>query len=372
MFYHIEPPTIRFLRLAIVALFGLLVLIYILVNTILALNSPVLQIAETISTALVPPTLVLSGKRSFFANSTIYVQGLYIPSTNGVETTTPLLSRTLTPITVGNEVTFNLPPAFNDALNGQNTIWWLLPDDQWRFSVPMSSSTEGGGGGWDRANFSAIRVGVKLSPQAPLTNFTVNGRPTLDIRLLSPQKSTVDFTNSLLHPVGTAVFGELLEARFLHSEVIPIGKTTPNIQYSANILHYAFPNTPAADYWIQMRPANSLSQEGLFVVSRITEKPALTWFNIISGAGGLLSLLTLIFHLLFGNSKLRTWGPVQYVARREIIELTEEARARKESVEEKTVEKRLAELEALKDRLNEHYLEHGLFEPEVQKWYKCW
>jgi len=367
MLQHYEPRRLRLLRFIAIGLLVILFLAYLIVSIIRAVNPPIVLDNTLKSTFLIPPTLIIEGNRTAVANSQFSVQGLYQDS-NGNEVVTDIANN-LKAITYGNQIETSLPDALNDAFNNANTVWWLKPDPKWRMGILLSNKP------WDGNTFTAIRVTVVPAANPP---------PILTLRLLQPEAKQAEFTDAALRPVGTAVAKTLREIRYTESQLTPLNGPATTV-YDSQALDYDVPSA-ANNIWFQMRPGNTINEDGTFLKPIQTERLAVTWYDVLSGIGGLAGFLTTIYTLLFGASRIKTWGPVQYVMRKEIIAETAEMRAKEENKEEGStdleecstdmekgsidMDVRMKELEEFKNRINEFYVEHGLFNDGP--WYKFW
>jgi hypothetical protein len=158
--------------------------------------------------------------------------------------------------------------------------------------------------------------------------------------------------------------------RYTETRIVHLNDKTNTI-YTAINLDYGLPNTTTpADFFITLRSGNTLDDSGNYLLPIQRERLAFTWYDVLSGVGGLAGLLTTAYYVLFGDSKLRTWGPVQWLMRKDIIKGTEELHAKE--VTEKanlSMDERLAQLEQFKDRINHYYVEHSLFEDKYTNWF---
>jgi len=351
MLQHYEPRRLRLLRFFVIGLLAILLLAYLIVSIIRAANPPVVLNNTLKSTFLIPPTLIIEGNRTAVQNSQFSVQGLYQdPNGNEVVANIP---NTLKAITFGNQIETSLPDALNDAFNNANTVWWLKPLPQWRMGILVGKP-------WDGNTFTAIRVTVVPG---------VTPAPVLTLRLLPPEAQTADFTNAALAPAATAVVNNLREIRYVESQLTPLSGPAYTV-YTSQALDYDVPSA-ASDIWFQMRPGNTINAGGTYQKSFQTEALGISWFDVLSGVGGLAGLLTTIYACIFGASRMRTWGPAQYVMRKEIMQNTDAMRTKEESKDKiLDVNSKLKELEEFKDKISEFYIQHGLF--EGGPWYKFW
>jgi len=351
MLQHYEPRRLRLLRFFVIGLLAILLLAYLIVSIIRAANPPIVLNNSLQSTFLTPPVLIIEGNRTAVTNSQFSVQGLY-QDPNGNEVVTNI-TNTLKAITFGNQIQTSFPESLNDAFNNANTVWWLKPLPQWRMGILVNKP-------WDGNTFTAIRVTVVPG---------VTPAPVLTLRLLPPEAQQADFTNAALAPVGTAVVSTLREIRYVESQLTPLNGAASTV-YTSQALDYDVPSA-ASDIWFQMRPGNTINSDGTYSKTFQTETLGVSWFDVLSGVGGLAGLLTTIYTFIFGASLMRTWGPAQYVMRKEIIGETDEMRAKEGSKKnDLDADSRLRELEEFRDKINEFYIQHGLF--EGGPWYKFW
>jgi len=349
-----EPKSLTVSRIALLTLLALLLLAYTIVSIIRAVNSPVLLDTTLLSQTLSPPTVILQGSRAAYQGARIIVQGVFLDS-SGQEQSFSLGDANPQQIILGQQLESAFPDDVEAAIQ-QNTIsWWIVPNPDWRFYVPVAAGETAGIGGSD--SMSALRYGVILSGNGTAATNTTT-RPPLVVRLWwnGNQKANLDSTD--LVQVATAFENRMVEVQTESSHLVPL-KGQPSVEYDSKVVEQAFPTTPAANYYIQFRPSNVLNPDGNFQVRQETERLATTWFDVIAGIGGLLGILTTAYALLFGAPRLKPWGPAQYLVKDDLqkhpgksMDLEKEAQS---------VEDRVGSLESHRRMLDRFYIESSLF-----------
>jgi len=349
-----EPKPLLVSRIVLLTLLALLLLAYIIVSIIRAANSPILLDTTLLNQSLVPPTLILQGPRDSYQGSNIFVEGVF-QSTNGLEQTFELGNANAQSIIIGKQLETAFPDDVEAAIQQNIVSWWVVPNPDWRFSVPAATGQTTGLGGSD--GLSALRYGVVLAGNATASTNTT-ARPPLTIRLWWNGNQRADLSSQDLVQVASAFQNRMMEIQIVTSQLVPLSGSQ-SVIYDTKVVEQGFPTTPRADYFIQLRPNNPLNSDGTFQVRQEKERLATTWFDVISGIGGLLGILTAVYALVFGAQRLRPWGPVHYLVRDDMMKVSDKGKDLEK--EGQTMEDRVGSLEDHRRLLDRFYIEKSIF-----------
>ncbi|RKP06009.1 hypothetical protein THASP1DRAFT_25590 [Thamnocephalis sphaerospora] len=230
--------------------------------------------------------------------------------------------------------TSNQTDAFQAQRNDELAAWVLVPDPIWRLVMP-------GAGGEGAAELTRLRIGVQYNGRGGPNDAELQGLSAPYVYLLPAGSS-----------VGSATGGEPANLDVLTSNGAPIewrrtaqawfqesyhinngwvvgdGSETPQRRYAVSVMTTptvpgALPGAAAGSaplLDVMVAPLNVPSQDGrLFTVETHVQQPNFSWLDVIGSVGGTMALALILYTALFGSRRLRPWGFVHLIFRRQLL-----------------------------------------------------